>query len=77
LGDEVKARDDLGLVLVDERAVRNAAQRATEILTDLSTRKVMVERNFSLGKEFYGLENLGNRLEKLLTYPLGKRKPTT
>ena len=77
LGDEVKARDDLGLVTVDEGAVRNAAQRATEIITDLSTRKVMVEHNFSLGKEFYSLENLSNRLKKLLTYPLGKRKPTT
>jgi glycosyltransferase involved in cell wall biosynthesis len=76
LGSNVKGRDDLGLVLIDEGAVRNAAQRATEILTDLSTRKVMVEHNFSLGKEFYSLENLGNRLKKLLTYPLGKRKPT-
>jgi len=77
LGDEVKAGDDLGLVPVDDGTVRYAAQHATEILTNSSTRKAMVERNFSLGKEFYSLENLGNRLEKLLTYPLGKRKPTT
>ncbi|MCK4245791.1 glycosyltransferase family 4 protein, partial [Candidatus Bipolaricaulota bacterium] len=77
LEDKVKARDDLGLVTISKTAIRKAAQRSVEVLTDSSAREGMVDHNFSLGKEFYSLENLGNRLEKLLTYPLGKRKPTT
>lgn len=72
LGSEVEGRDDLGLVRVSDAAIRKAAQRSVEVLTDSSAREGMVDHNFNLGREFYGLESLQMHLEEVIGRALAK-----
>ncbi len=50
LGSKLEGMDDLGLVTVNEKVLRQATEKSVEVLTDSSRRRAMVERNFELGK---------------------------
>ena len=66
LGSEVRGKDDLGLVTVDEETIRSAAEQAITALTDRSAREEMAERNLRLGEQFYSLESLEKSLQGIL-----------
>jgi len=66
LGSKVEGRDELGLVTVSAAAIRKAAERAVEVLTEPSSRQAMVDRNFNLGREFYSLESLEKYLNEVI-----------
>lgn len=72
LGNEVIGIDDLGLTTISEANIKRAAQRSVEVLTDSSAREEMVDRNFDLGREFYGLESLEWYLEEVIGRALAK-----
>jgi len=67
LGSDVRGRDDLGLVTVDEETIRSAAEQVITALTDRSAREKMTEHNFRLGERFYSLENLERSLQCILS----------
>jgi len=66
LGSKLEGMDDLGLVTVSEEAIRQAAEKAIEVLTDSSPRGAMIESNFDLGKKHYSLERLEEQLALLI-----------
>ncbi|MCK4356311.1 hypothetical protein KAW44_04440, partial [Candidatus Bipolaricaulota bacterium] len=74
LGSEVEGRDDLGLVTISKTAIRKAAQRSVEVLTDSSAREGMVDHNFNLGREFYSLESLQIHLEEVIGRALARER---
>ena len=65
-GGEVKGTDESRLVSVSQTALRRAAAKAVEVLTDSSLRQEMTDRNFELGREYYSLESLEERLTELI-----------
>jgi len=66
LGSKLGGMDDWGLVTVSEEAVRQAAEKSVEVLTDSSQRQAMIEHNFDLGKRYYSLERLEEQLANLI-----------
>ena len=66
LGDRIEGRDELGLVRVKDEVIERAAQEAVSVLTDRTSRRGMVERNFALGKRFYSLDALQNYLSEIM-----------
>ncbi|MEA1870726.1 MAG: glycosyltransferase family 4 protein, partial [Candidatus Bipolaricaulota bacterium] len=63
LGNEIEGTDESGLVYLSKAMVRSATEKAVEVLTDSSARQTMVDRNFDLGREYYSLESLEERLD--------------
>ncbi|MCK5585877.1 glycosyl transferase family 1, partial [Candidatus Bipolaricaulota bacterium] len=66
LGNKLEGTDDLGLVTVNEKVLRQATEKSVEVLTDSSRRRAMVERNFDLGKCYYSLESLEEQLANVI-----------
>ena len=66
LGSEVEGTDESNLVFVSEEKIRRATKKAVEVLTNSSARRAMVDRNFELGREYYSLENLAQRLDNIM-----------
>lgn len=66
LGSKVEGVDDLGLVTVSEDVIRQAAEKSVGILTDSSSRRAMIERNFDLAKRYYSLETLERQLAGII-----------
>jgi len=66
LGSAVEGTDELKLVSVSNAMVRRAAEKTIEILTNPSTRKAMVDRNFKLGNDNYSSESLKQRLTSII-----------
>jgi len=66
LGSQVEGTDESGLVFISEEKIRRATEKAVEVLTDSSARQAMVDRNFDLGREYYSLESLAQRLDNIM-----------
>jgi len=66
LGNEVRARDNLGLVTVDEERICSAAEQAIIALADCPAREEMAEHNLRLGEKFYSMESLEKSLQGIL-----------
>jgi len=66
LGSKLEGTDDLGLVRVSEKVLRQATEKSVEVLTDPSRRRAMVEHNFALGKQYYSLERLEQQLANII-----------
>jgi glycosyltransferase involved in cell wall biosynthesis len=66
LGSEVEGTDESGLVFISKATVRRATEKVVKVLIDSSARQAMVERNFELGREYYSLESLTQRLDNII-----------
>ena len=58
LGTVVSGKDQDGLVQVDNRKIKAAADQAVTMLTDPAVRKKLVDWNFKIGKEYYSMDAL-------------------
>lgn len=68
LGDKISGTDEMGLAVVDERIISQAAQEIVAILTDKEKYTQIVEKNFRIAKEKYSFETLRTIIEKLLAH---------
>lgn len=66
LGSTIEGYDDLGLAQVPPAAVRMAADRAVDLLTNSRRRNEIVEHNLELAREHYSLETLRGLLSDLI-----------
>ena len=66
VGHEIAGRDAHGLALVSPAAIEAAAEHALPLLTDASARQAVVERNFSLGKQFYSMDALRTIIREMV-----------
>ena len=66
LGSEVTHDSKSGLAKIEQSRISKAIEEAFEILTDIDRKKIVVERNFLLGKLNYGYDACWQRLERLL-----------
>ncbi len=66
LGSEIRGRDDLGLVQVEQSITEAAADQAIELLTDAELRRETVEHNLEVSRRYYSLEALRGYLARLI-----------
>lgn len=66
LGSTVQGNNDLGLVQVEKALYQKTAQEAIEVLTNKEKYEMMVENNFSVGKEFFSLDALMRYVKPLI-----------
>jgi len=65
LGDKYEL-DEYGLAKVDKKIIRHAAGECIKLLIDKDYREKMVEENFQLGREFFSLESLEEKLKSIV-----------
>ena len=73
LGSHIVEEDDCGLVSVSAQTIREAAQRAVEVVTNPAKRRAMTEHNFELGRVSYGLDSLVRCLGPIIERTLSRR----
>jgi len=57
---------EYGLVKVDKKIIKRAAGECIKLLVDKDYREKMVEENFQLGREFFSLKNLEEKLKMIV-----------
>jgi len=65
LGDKYEL-DKYGLAKVDKKIVKRAAGECIKLLIDKDCREKMVEENFQLGREYFSLESLEEKLKSIV-----------
>jgi len=65
LGDKYEL-DECGLAKVSEGVIKRAAGECIKLLIDKDCREKMVEENFRLGREFFSLESLKEKLKMII-----------
>jgi len=65
LGDKYEL-DKYGLAKVDKKIIKRAAGECIKLLIDKDCREKMVEENFQLGREFFSLESLEEKLKSIV-----------
>ena len=68
LGDQIRDFTEDGLARVEENIIKNAADQAVELLTDLKKRQTVVEKNFRIGQKHYSLEAIKTYLDPLFSH---------
>ncbi|MBU4602557.1 glycosyltransferase, partial [bacterium] len=65
LGDRYEL-DEYGLAKVDKKIIKRAAGECIKLLIDKDYREKMVEENFQLGREFFSLKSLKEKLKMII-----------
>ena len=65
LGDKYEL-DEYGLAKVDKKVIKRAAGECIKLLIDEDYREKMVKENFQLGREFFSLESLEEKLKSIV-----------
>ncbi len=65
LGDKYEL-DKYGLAKVDKKIIKRAAGECIKLLIDKDCREKMVEENFQLGREYFSLESLEEKLKSIV-----------
>ena len=65
LGDKYEL-DEYGLARVDKKVIKHAAGECIKLLIDKDCREKMVEENFQLGREYFSLESLEEKLKSIV-----------
>src|SRR3989344_407491 len=66
LGREMGINTDTGLSLCPEVVLKRAASQAVDLLTDPRSYRLMVEKNFEIGRENFSFENTLERFIKIM-----------
>ncbi|NSW51333.1 MAG: glycosyltransferase family 4 protein [Anaerolineae bacterium] len=66
LGSQLIGKDTLGLVQVPAAVIEHCADKAVMVLSDAEVRRVMVEKNHQIAKQWYSMEALHGYLVNLL-----------
>jgi len=64
LGSEMIGRDQLSLVLISDETIQQAANECVTFLTSQAAREKMVNKNYSIAKKYYSMDELKAQLEK-------------
>jgi glycosyltransferase involved in cell wall biosynthesis len=65
LGDKYEL-DKYGLAKVDKKIIKRAARECIKLLIDKDCREKMIEENFQLGREYFSLESLEEKLKSIV-----------